>query len=231
MSARAAAVEALAARLGHAFREPQLLEEALTHASVGHGARRVANNERLEFLGDRVLGLAVAEALHARFPAAPEGELAARLNALVRSETCAEVARGWGVGPALRLPGDETRRGARERTAILGDACEAILAAVHLDGGWEAARSLILREWADRFDQPLAAGAVSPKTRLQHWALSRGPHLPSYEVVDRGGLEHAPQFRVRVSLDGAEPAEGAGGSRRAAEAAAAAALLSREGVA
>ncbi len=227
MSARAAAADALACALGHAFADPQLLEQALTHASVGDGARKVANNERLEFLGDRVLGLVVADELLRRHPAAPEGELALRYNAVVDKATCAEVARAWGVGPALRLPGGETRRGAREQTAILGDACEAILAAVHLDGGFEAARAVVLRSWAGRLDAPTPEPALNPKSRLQHWALARGPHLPRYELLDRSGPDHAATFRVRVEVEGAPVAEAEGASRRLAETAAAAALLAQ----
>lgn len=228
MSARAAAATALAERIGHPFSDPDLLEEALTHSSVGHGARAVAHNERLEFLGDRVLNLIVAEALFRRFPADREGELAMRINAAVDAESCAEVARAWGVGPALRLPPDETRRGARDRTNILADACEAVIAAVYLDGGLEAARSVVLAAWAERLEARVARDLANPKTRLQHWALARGPHLPRYEVIGRDGPEHEPRFRVRVQVQGAEPAESEGASRRAAEAAAAAALLERE---
>ena len=234
MSARAAAVAALQAllaeRSGHAFSDPDLLEQALTHSSVGHGAKPVAHNERLEFLGDRVLNLVVAEALFGRFPGAREGDLALRFNAAVDAESCAEVARGWSLGPALRLPPDETRRGARERTNILADACEAVIAAVYLDGGLEAARALVLSAWERRLDGAPPAALASPKSRLQHWALARGPHLPRYEVVGREGPEHEPRFRVRVEVEGAEPAESEGASRRAAEAAAAAALLAREEV-
>ena len=231
MSARAAAVEALAERLGHDFADPALLEQALTHASVGEGARRVAHNERLEFLGDRVLGLLVSDALFARFPEEREGELHARLNALVDAPTCAAVAREWGVGPALRLPAGETRRGARDGSGILADACEALLAALYLDGGLEAARRVVGEWWGPRLEssEP-AARLANPKTRLQHWALARGADLPTYEVVERSGPEHQPEFRVRVSLPGAEPAESTGASRKAAEAAAAAALLAREQV-
>ena len=224
MSARAAAVVALTERLGHAFADPQLLERALTHASVGEGARKVANSERLEFLGDRVLNLCIAEALFRRFPDAEEGDLALRLNGLVDLRTCAQIARGWGVGPALRLPAGETRRGAREQETLLGDACEAILAAVYVDAGLEAARTLILANWGERLDAPAPERALNPKSRLQHWALARGPALPSYELVERAGPEHALRFRVRAAVEGA-CAEGEGSSRRAAETAAAEALL------
>ena len=229
MSARAAAVVALAERIGHVFTDPALLEEALTHSSVGHGARPVAHNERLEFLGDRVLNLIIADEVFRRFPGLREGDLALRFNAAVGAEACAETARAWGVGPALRLPPNETRLGARERLNILADACEAVIAAVYLDGGLDAARAVVLAAWSPRLDAtPAARALANPKSRLQHWALSRGPHLPRYEVVGREGPEHEPRFRVRVEVEGAAPAESEGASRRAAEAAAAAALLERE---
>lgn len=229
MSERQRAADALELRLGHSFSDKALLEEALTHASVGQGARKVRHNERLEFLGDRVLGLTIAEALVRRLPAATEGELAKRLNALVSGRTCAEIARGLGVGPALRLPGGETKRGAREHDTFLADACEALLAAIYLDGGLEAARGVVEREWAERLNADPAEVEVSPKTTLQEWALARAKPLPAYEVVGREGPEHAPTFRVEVRVEGCEPALGVGGSRQAAEKTAAAALLAREG--
>ena len=225
MSERKAAADRLAARLGHAFADADLLETALTHSSVGHGARKVENNERLEFLGDRVLGLVIAEELFRRHPGAAEGELALRYNALVSSAACAEVARAWEVGPALRLPGGETRRGAREQDVILGDACEAILAAIHLDAGLDEARRVILESWGEALDAEAPERAQNPKSRLQHWALARGPVLPRYEMLDRSGPDHALTFRVRVAVEGAAPAEATGPSRRAAETAAAQALL------
>lgn len=229
MSARAAAVQALAERLGHTFADPSLLEQALTHSSVGQGARHVAHNERLEFLGDRVLGLLVAEALYRRFADEREGELHTRLNALVDAKACAAMAREWGVGPALRLPAGETRRGARDGSGILADACEAVLAAIYLDGGMDAARRVVVAWWGPKLENaPAAERLTNPKTQLQHWALARGPHLPRYELVGREGPEHEPRFRVRVEVEGASSAESEGASRRAAEAAAAAAFLQRE---
>ena len=231
MTARGAAAAELAARIGHAFADPDLLERALTHASVGQGARKVASNERLEFLGDRVLNLVVADALFHRFPDAPEGELALRINALVDAKTCADVARGWDVGPALRLPGGETRRGARDQEVFLADACEAIIAAVYLDSGWEAARAVVLSAWSQRLEITSPARVTSPKTRLQEWALGQGRPLPAYAVLDRTGPDHEPVFRVTACVAGYDTAEGTGRSRQAAETAAARALLDREGVA
>ncbi len=231
MSARGPAAAELAARIGHAFADPALLERALTHASVGQGARKVASNERLEFLGDRVLNLVVAEALFRRFPDESEGELALRINSLVDARTCAEVARAWDIGPALRLPGGETRRGARDQEVFLADACEAVVAAVYLDAGFDAAQALVLAAWGPRLDLVTPARVTSPKTRLQEWALGAGKPLPRYAVLDRTGPDHEPTFRVGVLVEGHEAAEGFGRSRQAAETAAAAALLEREGVA
>ena len=228
MSARAAAAEALAAHMGHAFADPALLERALTHRSVGQGARKVDDNERLEFLGDRVLNLVVADALLRRFPDENEGDLSRRLHGLVSGRTCAEVARAWGVGPALRLPGGESKRGAREQEAFLADGCEALIAAVFLDAGLAAAAGVVERAWDQRIEADAEAAPANPKTALQEWALARGAGLPRYEVVDRTGPEHQPRFRVAAAVGALEPSEGEGGSRREAEQAAARALLQRE---
>ncbi len=227
MSERAAAAAELAQRLGHAFSDPALLERALTHRSVGQGARKVDDNERLEFLGDRVLNLVIADALLRRWPDEQEGGLSKRLHVLVSGRVCADVARGWGVGPALRLPGGETRRGARDQEAFLADACEALIAAVFLDGGLEAARGVVLRSWGEALEGAPPAPELNPKTELQERALARGAGLPRYEVLDRSGPEHQPRFRVSALVQGLDPAEGEGGSRREAEQAAARALLQR----
>ena len=230
MSARAAAAEALAARLGHGFADPALLERALTHSSVGDGARRASrDNERQEFLGDRVLGLLVAEHLLARDPDASEGDVAPRLNALVSREACAAVARRLELGPALRLSAGETRTGGRDKGSILAGAMEAVLAAVYQDGGLPAARAVFERVWPPEFDRlAVAARPKDSKTELQEWALARGRPLPAYAVSAREGPEHAPVFTVVVSVEGVDPAHGQGGSRQAAEKAAARALLERE---
>ena len=228
MSARAAAAAALAQRLGHAFADPALLERALTHRSVGQGARKVDDNERLEFLGDRVLNLLIADALLHRFPHEQEGDLSKRLHHLVSGVACAEVAREWGVGPALRLPGGETRRGAREQEVFLADACEALIAAVFLDGGLDAARAVVEAAWGSGLANAAPARAPNPKTQLQEWALARGAGLPRYEVTDRSGPEHQPRFRVSATVEGLSPSEGEGGSRREAEQAAARAFIERE---
>ena len=230
MSARAAAAQALVERLGHAFADPALLERALTHSSVGDGASRARrDNERQEFLGDRVLGLLVAEHLLLSDPDASEGDIAPRLNALVSREACASVARRLELGPALRLSAGETRTGGRDKTSILAGAVEALIAAVYEDGGLEAARAVFARVWPPEFDRlAVAARPKDSKTELQEWALARGRPLPAYRVAGREGPEHRPVFTVTVAVQGVEPASGQGGSRQAAEKAAARALLDRE---
>jgi ribonuclease III len=235
MNARAAEVSALELRLGHSFKAPEWLEQALTHASVGEGARKVANNERLEFLGDRVLGLFTAEVLMAQFPAAREGDLSQRYNMLVNREACARAARRMGLGPALRLAGGESKRGGREHDTILADACEAVLAALYLDGGPDAARAVYLRYWADEIEalshSAIGSAAMgNPKSFLQEWAASKRKPIPVYVVIARSGPDHEPVFMVEVKVDGLEPAKADGRSRQEAEKAAASLLLSREGL-
>ncbi len=226
---RVAAVQALQDQLGWRFRDLDLLERALTHSSVGEGAK-TADNERLEFLGDRVLGLVVAEHLVAKDSKASEGDMAPRLNLMVSRAACARVARRIGLGPALRLSGAETKTGGRDKDSILAGACEAVLAAIFQEGGLEAARTVIAGLWREDFEGADTARAKDVKTRLQEWAQSRGRPLPAYSVVSRSGPEHAPHFTVEVSVKGVEPASGQGPSRQAAEKAAAAALLAREKV-
>ncbi len=217
----AADLAAFAARLGHDFRRPELLREALTHASIAGPAR--PDNQRLEFLGDRVLGLVVAEALLSADPEAPEGLLAPRFNALVRRETCAEVARAVGLGEALRLGRSEMLSGGRRKEALLADAMEAVIAAVYLDAGLAAARALVLRLWGPHI-AALAADARDAKTALQEWAQARGLPPPAYREVAREGPDHAPAFTVEARLATGAAARAQGASKRAAEQAAARAL-------
>lgn len=215
----------LAARLGHTFSDPALLKQALTHASAA-GAR---SNERLEFLGDRVLGLIVADELISRFPDAPEGELAIRLNALVRKETCAKIGEAVGLIPHLVLAPGERMRSGQARISLLGNACEAVIGALYLDGGLEAASRFILREWAADFAASVTVGADT-KSELQHWAQARedlGRALPVYTVIDSSGPAHAPRFVVEAAVEGAGAAQGEGASKREAERNAAAALLAK----
>jgi ribonuclease-3 len=225
MDRRAEAVTELEGRLGHQFADRALLEEALTHASVGQGA---ADNERLEFLGDRVLALVVSEALLQRAPQADAGPLSKRLHVLVSRDACAAVGRELGIGPALRLPGGETRRGAREQARFLADACEALIGALYLDAGMDVARERVLAAWRPLMESPHDERLANPKSRLQEWAAAKGRGTPAYRLVDRHGPDHAPQFTVEVAIAGAEPARAVAGSRQAAEKAAALALLERE---
>lgn len=212
----------LAGRIGHDFARPALLIEALTHPSMSGGT----HNQRLEFLGDRVLGLVIAEALLAQDETATEGQLAPRLNALVRKETCAEVAVSLDIGAALRMGRSEMLSGGRRKQALLGDAMEAVIAAVYLDGGPTAARDLVLRHWGSRIG---AARAQAPdaKTALQEWAQARGQPPPVYSDRDRSGPDHAPVFSVEARLQDGRSADAVAPSKRAAQQRAAAALLAR----
>jgi len=224
---------ALEVRLGYHFQERVFLRDALTHASHRGSGRRPlakneADNERLEFLGDRVLGLVIAETLIQRHPKAREGGLAPRLNALVRKETLAAIGEELGLAEVLRLAkGDTALSGAASRMAILADTCEAVIAAIYLDGGLEAARTFILRSWNDHIGD-VEKVPRDAKTALQEWAQGRGLSTPLYDLIEREGPDHAPRFRVSVTVDGLRGEEGTGNCKRAAEQAAAAALIARE---
>lgn len=220
----AAAVAALAERLSHEFNNPDLLLRALTHGSVTAPGR--PDNQRLEFLGDRVLGLVIAEALLAADPGAPEGRIAPRFNALVRRETCAAVARKIDLGAALRLGRSEMASGGRRKEALLADAMEAVIAAVYLDAGLEAARAFVLRLWADHIAH-VETDARDAKTALQEWAQARGEPPPDYREIGRTGPDHAPMFTIEVRLSSGAHDSAAASSKRAAEQMAAAALLQR----
>lgn len=217
-------LRAFTAQLGHDFTRPELLLRALTHASISTPAR--ADNQRLEFLGDRVLGLVMAEALLSADAQASEGQLAPRFNALVRKETCAEVARQIGLGDVLRLGRSEMLSGGRRKQALLGDAMEALIAAVYLDAGFDAARALVLRLWGARIGA-VELDARDPKTSLQEWAQARGQPPPTYAQVDRSGPDHAPEFTIEVSLSTGENARATARAKRQAEQAAARTLLMR----
>ena len=215
---------ALQGRIGHSFGRPELLLRAVTHASISSASR--PDNQRLEFLGDRVLGLVMAEALLAADPKATEGQLAPRFNALVRKETCAEIAREIGLGDVLKLGRSEMMSGGRRKEALLGDATEALIAAVHMDAGFDAARKLILRLWQGRI-AAVAEDARDPKTSLQEWAQARGLALPAYIETGRDGPDHQPMVTVTVELENGAAASARAGSKRVAEQAAARALLER----
>jgi len=221
---------ALEDRIGYHFADKTLLERALTHISAASGGARVNSYQRLEFLGDHVLGLVISDMLYRAFPRANEGELSRRLADLVRKETCADVARAIDIGPALSLGSSESSAGGRLRATILADACEALVGAVYIDGGYPAAESFIERFWKERMLKPLRP-LRDPKTMLQEWAQARGLPTPAYRELARTGPHHNPKFRVAVELPDREPAEGQGSSKRAAEQAAAAEMLIAVGVA
>jgi ribonuclease-3 len=221
---------ALELRIGYKFADKALLETALTHISALSGGNRANSYQRLEFLGDHVLGVVISAMLYQAFSKANEGELSRRLADLVRKEACAEVARAMDLGPALKLGSSESNAGGRLRTTILGDACEALVGAVFLDGGYAAAEQFVARFWQDRMLKPIRP-LRDPKTMLQEWAQARALPTPAYQELHRTGPHHSPKFSVAVTLPGRPPAEGSGASKRAAEQAAAAAMLTRVGVA
>lgn len=217
-------LRAFAGRIGHEFHTPELLLRAVTHASISGPMR--PDNQRLEFLGDRVLGMVMAEALLSADVSASEGQLAPRFNSLVRKETCADVARDVDLGEVLKLGRSEMLSGGRRKEALLGDALEAVIAAVYLDAGFEAARNVVLRLWADRIGA-VEADSRDAKTALQEWAQARGLPPPSYAELGREGPDHQPVFTVEVRLDNDEAERASAGTKRQAEQAAAKALLAR----
>jgi ribonuclease III len=220
----------LESRIGYTFADKTILDRALTHISAASPKQgRGGSYQRLEFLGDHVLGLAISDMLYRAFPKGDEGELSRRLADLVRRESCADVARAIDLGAALRLGNSESNAGGRRRTAILADVCEALIGAVFVDGGYPAAAAMIERLWLDRMITPVRP-LRDPKTMLQEWAQGRGLPTPSYREVERKGPHHNPEFRVAVDVAKLAPAEGIGRSKRGAEQAAAAAMLTREGV-
>ncbi|MGD9965588.1 MAG: ribonuclease III [Hyphomonadaceae bacterium] len=217
----------LETRIGYAFDDLALLREAVTHGSVHEGKRKHRDYDRLEFLGDRVLGLCVAERLLAENEADQEGELARRYNALVNRRACARAARAAGLGDALILSPAEEASGGRNKEAILGDICESVIAALYLDGGLEAARAFITKFWGDAFDDVRAAQRDA-KTALQEWAAARKKHL-RYADVSQSGPEHALRFVIDVYVEGFEPMRGEASSKRDAQRAAAEAFLKARG--
>jgi ribonuclease-3 len=215
---------AFSGRLGHQFRQPDLLLRAVTHASISSVTR--PDNQRLEFLGDRVLGLAMAEALLRADGTASEGQLAPRYNALVRKETCADVAREIGLGEVLKLGRSEMMSGGRRKDALLADALEAVIAAVYMDAGFEAAQAVVLGLWGERI-AGVEADSRDAKTALQEWAQSRGLPPPVYVEQGRTGPDHQPVFTVEVRLENGAAERAAAGTKRQAEQAAAKTLLAR----
>lgn len=217
----------LQATLGHVFTDQGLLATALTHMSAE--GSRLQSYQRLEFLGDRVLGLSIADMLFERYPQAEEGDMSRRLADLVRKETCAEVALAWNLGAFMRLGEGEILGGARKNKAILADACEAIIGAVFIDGGYAAARGLVERAFGERLLKPVRP-LRDAKTALQEWAQGQGYQTPTYSERGRSGPDHAPVFRVAARIAGLVDAEAQGPSKRLAEQAAAETFLRREGL-
>jgi ribonuclease III len=235
--------------IGYTFKNRELFSHALTHASVRSGkqtsgktkadkankadpkrksgavtAEAAHDNERLEFLGDRVLGLAIAELLWSTYPADSEGQLAKRFNGLVRGETCASIGRSIGLGPFLILSGSEADSGGRAKDTILADAVEALLGALFVEAGFDKAREIVRRLWLPLLDD-MPEATTDPKSALQEWAQGQGLPLPRYAEVTRQGPDHAPHFVSEVRVPGHPPARGEGSSKRIAEQAAATAML------
>jgi ribonuclease III len=230
-AAEKAAIAATEARVGYKFSDAALLTTAFTHVSALKPAtrHRADSYQRLEFLGDHVLGLIVSDMLYRAYPRADEGELSKRLADLVRKESCADVAKSLGLLDDIKLGMVKAVEGARLRKSVLGDVCEAVIGAIFLDGGYSAAAQFVERNWTERM-RKLRRPLRDPKTVLQEWAQSRGLPTPVYREIERTGPHHDPQFRVAVDLPGLAPAEGLGGNKRAAEKAAASAMIAREGV-
>lgn len=203
-------------RIGYSFKDPDLLKIALTHSSYGDGQRKIATYERLEFLGDRVLGLLTAEMLFLTCDEG-EGDMARRLNALVRKETCARISREIGVGDALLISQSEDKQGGREKTSILGDACESILGAIYLDGGFSAAKDFYNQHWSNDIAQVLEKSSKDPKTELQERASADGGIPPVYSVLTQTGPDHRPLFVIEVTVENIGTAQGTGKSKKIAE--------------
>jgi ribonuclease III len=221
---------AIEARIGHKFADANLLTTAITHVSALKPQRKRADSyQRLEFLGDHVLGLIVSDMLYRAFPNADEGEMSKRLADLVRKESCADVAKSLGLTDDIKLGAVGAGASARLRKSVLGDICEAVIGAIFLDGGYAAAAAFVERNWTERMRKPRQP-LRDPKTVLQEWAQGKGLPTPVYREVERTGPHHDPQFRVAVDLPGLAPAEGVGGSKRAAEKVAASVMIARAGV-
>jgi ribonuclease-3 len=230
MSHRSKGHGKLEARLGYKFADPELLDKALTHSSAIAPAKRIAQSyQRLEFLGDRVLGLVVADMLYRKFPKATEGDLSRSLNALVRKETCAMIARELHLGGDLILGDSEARTGGAEKDAILGDVIEAVLGAVYIDGGLGPAFEIIERLFGEHIGQS-GTERADAKTTLQEWAQGRGLEPPAYVEISRQGPDHAPEFTIAVKLNGFAELTATGPSKKLAEHKAAEAFLVRERV-
>lgn len=222
--------EKLQFRLGYKFADPDLLDRALTHSSAISPAKRIERSyQRLEFLGDRVLGLVVADMLYRRYPKANEGELSRTLNTLVRKETCAIIARTLALGHEMILGDSEARTGGAEKEAILGDVTESIIGAIYVDGGLGKAYEFVER----MFEEFLADGSANKadaKTTLQEWAQAQGLEPPTYTQTERTGPDHAPQFTITITLGDYDTLSAAGPSKKIAEHKAAELFLIRQQV-
>ncbi|MEO0343792.1 MAG: ribonuclease III [Pseudomonadota bacterium] len=217
-------LNAFSDRLGYQFKTPAYLIEAVTHPSFGGAAD---NNQRMEFLGDRVLGLVMANALFDRLEDADEGVLAPQFNGLVRKEACAEVARTIDLGACLKMGRSEMQSGGRRKEALLADAMEAVIAAVYLDAGFEATQTLVLRLWAPMLERAEHVDARDAKTLLQEWAQAHAMPPPKYTEVGRTGPDHAPEFEIEAILQSGERARAKATSKRQAQQIAAKDLLDR----
>ncbi len=227
MTSKKPRLDDLLSILGHRFDDPDLLDQALTHPSVERPRDSAAKDyERLEFLGDRVLGLVVADHLLRLYPDSDAGALARRFNTLVRQESLAGVAERIGLGAHIHLSKSEKGSGGRKKPAILGDVCEAVIGALYVDGGLEAAAAFIHRYW-DPLAKEVAGAPKDAKTALQEWAHARALDAPLYEVVSQSGPPHDTIFTVEVRMTGRKPARGEGRTKRVAEQAAAGAMLDR----
>ncbi len=225
----AESIAALEQALGHTFRDKSLLVTAMTHPSALTSEQAVKHsNQRLEFLGDRVLGLVIADRLLARYPTEREGELAPRFNRLVRKSACAEAARSAGLGDHILMGKSERMAGGHERESTLGDVCESVIGALFLDGSLKAAHRFIERAWKEMFAKP-PKNARDPKSLVQEWVQGNGLPLPVYEVLGRDGPDHAPVFRIRLTIPGNGSTEALGASKQEAEREAAAHMLERLG--
>jgi ribonuclease III len=216
--------DTLASRIGYEFKNEALLRVALTHGSSN---RRATDYQRLEFLGDRVLSLVIADVLFRQHTEENEGQMATRHSALVRGETCSDIGIILGIADFIIVGVTERRKGVQHMRSVIGDVVEALIGAIYLDGGLEEARAFILKGWTEALAKPRGL-EKDPKTFLQEWALGRALALPRYEIRGRTGPEHQPEFTVSLSVGNFAPAEGKGPSRQAAEMAAANAFLVRE---
>ncbi len=218
--------DTLASRIGYEFENESLLRVALTHGSSN---RKATDYQRLEFLGDRVLSLVIADVLYRQHADENEGQMATRHSALVRGETCADIGIALGIADFIIVGVSEKRKGVQHMRSVIGDVVEALIGAIYLDGGIAAASSFIMRGWTEALAKPRGL-EKDPKTFLQEWSLGRAMSLPRYEIRSRTGPEHQPEFTVALSVGTFQTAEGKGPSRQAAEMAAAQAFLAREGL-